>query len=415
MATSKYTTTADKYNLFSNSDGYQPAWKNQSSTNKTSNNLANSSWINKAVTNANLIKNSRDTGATWVTDKGNKYTVYQDKNGTYFIIDKNGDRSDFTNKKSIALLDSGEPITFSKANRDTLYNDMTAAQNAAKKASGGGGGYYGSGGGKSSGKGSDSYYEKLLDEYKEKIDALENPKVWTSDELAEHFGVTDQYNMDYLNRMYNDATNKYYEDAIANQIQNKKDSELSTAAYANNLLNKYLNSYKYAAPTAVGRGTLAANALSAMINNDMSSEENSANLNSIINDYREQQKAELANNANLARQQYNNIGTWLLDRGTQNNTSEVQNYINSLNAYDTAYSGIRNAQNNLASTAAAAYNANAQAALTRNAYAASQSGDSLLKRAYELYYGNENNAWQKAYNTTKYDTATTQLQKSSAN
>lgn len=367
----------------------------------------------KINNNLNLIKNSRDTGAIWVTDKDNEYTVYQDKNGTYFIIDKNGNRSDFTNKKSIALLDSGEPIKFSKDSRDALYDKMTAAQNAAKKASGGGGGYYG--GGKSSGKGSDSYYEKLLDEYKEKIDALENPKVWTSDELAEHFGVTDKYNMDYLNRMYNDATNKYYEDAIANQIQNKKDSELSTAAYANNLLNKYLNSYKYAAPTAVGRGTLAANALSAMINNDMSSEENSANLNSIINDYREQQKAELANNANLARQQYNNIGTWLLDRGTQNNTSEVQNYINSLNAYDTAYSGIRNAQNNLASTAAAAYNANAQAALTRNAYAASQAGDSLLKRAYELYYGNENNAWQKAYNTTKYDTATTQLQKSSAN
>ena len=101
----------------------------------------------------------------------------------------------------------------------------------------------------------------------------------------------------------------------------------------------------------------------------------------------------------------------LLQLGAAYNTAEVQNYINALNAYDTAYTGIRNAQNNLASTTAAAYQNNANAALARNQY----NNANAMSKYYQAYYGNNGNAWQKAYRNVLDDQATTNTQKSSAN
>lgn len=347
------------------------------------------------------------------------YDTYKGSDGNYYY--KDGSKyvkADASMSKTIA---ANKKICFgtpSSSNKSTTYNQAsnntssTPTTTTTTSSGGGGGGYSGSRG---SGSNSNDNYEKLLNEYKSLIDELKNPKVWTADELAEHYGVKDLYNYDRILNMYNDATNKYYTDAIEAQRNINEDAELSNSAYANQMLKKYLNSYNNATPTAVGRGTLAANALSTLLGADIANEEASSNLNDIINSYKEKWDYEKANNATLARSKYDDIGTWLLTQGTNINTSQVQNYINALNAYDTAYSGIRNAQNNLASTAAAAYQQNANAALAQNALAASQADTDFRKRAYQMYYGNENNAWQKAYNQTKWDESTTNTQKSSAN
>lgn len=340
-------------------------------------------------------KKDTDTKKFYTTANGNTYSIYQEKSsGKYYIVDKNGKQSYFTNPASIDLINSTKTNGVVDA-FNTAVAKATSAYNSSN--GGGGGGYSGGGGGGYSGGSSDAHYEELLNEYKTLIDDLKKPKVWTAEELAKHFGVEDQYNMDYLTKMYQDETNKYYTDAIERQTKYNQDSELSNSAYANNLLKSYLSSYQNAAPTALGRGTRAANALTTMLGADMSNETSAANLNSIVNNYIESQKSDLENDKVQARDRYNELGKWLVERGTAVNTAEVQDYINSLKAYETAYAGIRNAQNNLASTAAAAYQQAANAALAQNQYNATKASDNILRQAYKAFYGENNANWEKAY------------------
>lgn len=341
-------------------------------------------------------------------NNGKNYDTYKGSDGNYYY--KDGNTYIKADSKMAKTIKDNKPICFG----DTTTSNKSSYNAAAANTSSGnsGGGYKGGSGG---GGNTNDDYEKLLNEYKSLIDELKNPKVWTADELAEHYGVKDLYNYDRILKMYNDATDKYYTDAIDEQNKINKDAEISNSSYANQMLKKYLSSYNNSTPTAVGRGTLAANALSTLLGADIANEEASSNLNDIVNSYKEKWNYENANNATLARSKYDDIGTWLLTQGANLHTAQVQNYINSLNAYDTAYSGIRNAQNNLASTAAAAYQNNANAALAKNQYAASQADDNFLRRAYQAYYGDQNNAWQKAYNNSKYDVSTVNTQKSSAN
>jgi len=347
-----------------------------------------------------------------IYQKGSKsYDTYKGSDGNYYYKDGSTYvKADSSMSKTIA---DNKKICFgtpTQANANKTYTETKNTTSSTPATSSGGGSSSGGGGGGRSSV-NDSYYEKLLNEYKQKIDELEHPKVWTADELAELYGVQDQYNYDKILQMYNDATNKYYTDAIASQIGANMDAERSNASYGEALLKSYLSGYNNAAPTAVGRGTLAANALSTMLGADKANEEASSNLNSIVNSYREAWNNEIANNKTTARDQYNTVGTWLLNQGAKMNTADVQNYINTLNAYDTAYSGIRNAQNNLASTAAAAYQNNANAALARNQYDQANA----MAKYYKAYYGTENNAWQKAYRNVLNDQATSTAAKSSAN
>ena len=261
---------------------------------------------------------------------------------------------------------------------------------------GGGGGstynYYGGGGGSSS---TDKHLEELIETIKANADAEKPPKPLTADEIAEYYGVQDQYNMDYLRNMYNNMTNKYYQDAIADQQRNNDLSSLETANYTNRIARDYIDSYKNAAATASGKGRVAANLLSTMLGADQAQEEQVSNLNQLINQYKETWDAELANNDLLARQYYNNIAKMLVDGGTKLNTANVKNYINDLDAYQTAYTDIRDAQASAAANRAQAYGNNAQAAVLRNAQAAKNIGNNLTRQIYQAYYGDQ---WQKAYN-----------------
>lgn len=254
----------------------------------------------------------------------------------------------------------------------------------------------GSGSGTSSGSGSKpSYssggsssssnsYNKAINKITEYVDSLKNPKVWTAKELAELYGVEDQYNYEKILKDYNDATTKYYDDAVDKQLEYNDDANTMNTTYANKLINKYLDSYATQAPTAVGQGVLAANALANSLSTDFASGATATSLNNIINMYEEQRKAELESNKVNARTDYNAIGQYLANQGALKHAADVKQYIGNLNAATTAYAGARNAQAQYASGLAAQYQANAQAAL----YGAASNNANTLKTMYDYYFGN---------------------------
>lgn len=332
---------------------------------------------------------------------GKNYDTYKGSDGNYYYKDGNNYIKVTGNIANTIKANKNICFTDGTSTKATTKNITPAIETSAARNSGGYSG--GSGGGTN-----DRYYQQQITNLQQKIEELSKPKVWTADELAELYGVKDQYDYDKILKMYNDATDQYYTDATNEQLRTNRDAERSNASYADSLLKTYLSGYNNAAPTAVGKGTLAANALSTMLGADKANEEASSNLNSIINSYKEAWDNEHAQNKTTARKQYNTVGEWLLNKGANLNSADVQNYINTLNAYDTEYSGLRNAQNNLASTAAATYQNNANAALSKNQYNAANA----MAKYYQAYYGNN---WTKAYRNMLNDEATRTAASSSAN
>ena len=338
----------------------------------------------------------------YTTPYGNTYDVYHNKDtDKYYIIDGNNDIKYFTNPNAIKLLKQNKATTISKKDYETNSNIFKDAIDAANNAVNNAVNNYANYGNIGN---LDAYYNNEIAQLQQELNELKNPKVWNVDELAKYYGIEDQYNMNYLLNMYNNATDKYYKDAINAQYGINKDSELSNSAYANSLLNKYLTSYNNAAPTAVGKGTIAANALSTLLGADKANEEASSGLNDIVNSYKEKWAAEKAANDSLARERYNELGTYLLNGATNLNTSEVQKYINDLKAYETKYQADRNAQSTLAASAANAYNNNAQAALVTNQAAAANAAENFRRREFQALYGNE---WQKYYDAANTDRSIT--------
>lgn len=356
---------------------------------------------------------TRDTGKSTV-----KAEVYK-LNGDYYYSDGK-DFVKITNKDFINSLNNGKNISdYSGGNSiadigaavanagAALANEIKAkakdsGKNSGKSSGNSGGGSGGSGGYSGGSRSNDSYYQKELKKLQDKIDKLENPKVWTAQELAELYGVTDQYDYDKILDMYNKATDQYYDDAIAEQEKYNNDANYMNTTYANNLINKYLDSYAAQAPTAVGRGTLAVNALTSSLSADQTTGETATNLNNIINDYKAQRDAELAENPTNARNDYNAMGSWLLSQGANMNASDVQQYIDTLNAYATRYKGIRDAQATLANAAAQSYTSRANAALANAAY-----NNSMNDVKYFQYWYGDN--WRNAYDSYYNNKINTQL------
>lgn len=348
----------------------------------------------------NYTPNYSEDPDTYYRDSNGRYNqVYKGFNNDYYYIDPKTlnwvqikDKSTFTRpdgyKINKGIIDKVGDIIRKGAE---FISNPSSITKASKNGAGGSGG-------KSGGySANNAYYDNMMQDLKNRINALENPKVYTADELAELYGVKDLYDYNKILQMYNDASNKYYTDAIANQEQFNREAQLSNDIYINDILNNYANSYENAAQTAATRGTVAANLLQTMLGSSQTNEEYASNLNSIVNQYRENWKQELANNPILANDYYNSIGKALLNYGADRNTAEVQNFINHLNAYTTEYAGIRNAQSTLANAAANAYQSKANAALARNASDASWN----MWNAYQAYY----NQYGKAAGSQEYKDA----------
>lgn len=324
-----------------------------------------------------------------------RYKVYKDGLGNYFYK-KGNDYITIGDTNALAFLKANKNATTTKNPKNTSpltppVNQTTSSGGSTSSGSSGGGG--GS---------NDRYYINQINKITKELDELKNPKVWTAKELAELYGVTDQYNYENILKQYNEATNKYYDDSIAAQTEYNDDANRMNTTYANNLIKKYLDSYSTQAPTAVGRGVQAANALANSLNADQTAGEVATNLNSIVNSYQEQRKAELENNPLNARTDYNSIGSWLLSQGAKMNEAEVQQHVDTLNAYATKYAANRNAQATLANAAASAYQSNAQAALANAAY-----NNSMKDYKYYQYWYGDNAA--RAYANSLKDTNTTNI------
>lgn len=224
-------------------------------------------------------------------------------------------------------------------------------------------------------------------ELQAKIEELSKPKYYTADELAEMHGVQDLYNEQKWLDDYNTATNKYYDEAVASQQDLRNAYAVNNGQYLDKTLDSYMESYANQAPTATAKGATAANALSTMLGAGQTYSNDDYNMLQTENLLEEQRKAELANNPNLARQQYNNIGMLLSQLGTDYYSSAVKEYVNQLDAYGSMYSSNRAAEGLANQGTAAKYNGLLQAAQNR---ANASSANSDWTQLYKYYYNTRN-------------------------
>lgn len=238
-----------------------------------------------------------------------------------------------------------------------------------------------------------------------KVAEAAKPRTWSAAELADLYGI--DYNEARILSDYNNATDTYYTGALNEQEGIRDDYARNNAMYTNNIVQDYLKGYTNAAPTAVGQGTIAANALSAQLSADQLNAGNDYGMLDVINTYKKAHKAELAGNPDLARQYYNQIGTYLSTVGAEKNKSDVEQYIQSLDAYGKKYSADRDRMGYEAQGAAAKYSGlaraagtNAQAAAAK-AYNPTSEYDALYNYYLNVYGGNSKDAYNATTNLIK--------------
>ncbi len=334
---------------------------------------------------------------TVLTDKdGNRYDIYSDNKGKYYY-GLDGKYEEITNKNVLQdILDNKEiDYTTEQATKvdppapifkDPKSTEDTEEDTSSSNTSSSTTGSSTAGSGVPSYKApSTSAREKLLENqlnnYKAELDALkEQLKPRSAQEMAKIYGV--DYNLNNILADYNKQTNEYYGDAIAKQTEYRNDFARDNALYYDKLINEYLDSYKNTAATNTNKGIRTANALSNVINANNINATNDYGMLQSINNLDEAKKAELANNPYLAEQQYNKLGTYLSNLSANLNTSDVKQYVDSLDAYSNLYSGSRQYQNYLAQAAQSKYSGLANAAK----YNASATGDNSLAKIYENYF-----------------------------
>lgn len=334
----------------------------------------------KGISAAEAKKGATKIDTTYRTEKGNIYDVYRGKDGKYFIVDKNNKVSYFTNPNAIAIFDANQPVTTSKAYYENLKtpiknpetkpevkpeNNDTAGTGAAPL---------------DTTPVYNIYNTYNPDTDPRVLELLELLKPKSAEELAKKYDI--DYNEQNILKDYNERTSKFYDEAIAAQEGLRSDYARNNAQYINNITDSYLNSYANAAPTATGKGTLAANALSTMINASDSLSTNDYGMAQSVNNLEAQRKAELANNPMLAKEFYNDIGLYLSTLSSNLNTSQVRQYVDALDAYSNMYAASR-------ATAAA----NAAAAATKYAGLANASVNNASSSS-----GTNSNNWSDMYN-----------------
>lgn len=276
------------------------------------------------------------------------------------------------------LVNQGPGVTYNEpAKQEETRQVETQPQQIDTGSGGGGGGGYTP----STPYFDTSRWEKQIADLQAELAELKRPR--SAKELAEIYGLTEQYNEDNILRNYNEKTNAYYDAAVREQENLRNSYARNNAQYVDQITNAYLDSYKNAAPTATGRGTLAANALSTQLNADKINSSNDYGMMQSVNNLEEARKAELAGNPDLARQYYNSIGTYLSTLSATLNQSDVKQYVDQLDAYSSNYAADRSYQAYLAQANAAKYAGLANASATN---ASSTAG------------GYSNNAWQQLYN-----------------
>ena len=333
--------------------------------------------------------------------RGKEYPIFLGKDGTYYIItsDKN-DGIIGVDKTSMQLLETIKKNNDVTVNLDKganhVYNPNqkteTKTETKPKTETN-----TNTGGGVNTNTPDYTYYTKELDKRDSRINELEAridelTKPMSAKEAAELYGLTDLYNEANILKDYNKATNDYYNEAVDAQEGLRSDYARNNAQYMNQLVDTYIDSYQNKAPTAMGKGAVAANALTTMLNANAINNENDYGMMQSVNSLEEARKAELKNNPNLAKQYYNKIGTYLSTLSATKNASDVKQAVDELDAYGQRYAADRYLQAAEASAAATKYSGLANATAT-NASANAARSNSTTQRFQNLYnyYYNRNN------------------------
>ena len=398
------------YEVFNN--GYQPKKINGKTLKETGQTVGNTplkgstSWNGKNMDSQNIWTDGKNKWIWVRTDEGRGYYVMYNKNlasktGAVNFSDTNSSSYksyiNSTNTTNMNLV----PGTSSVFPSTTPQTKASSGGGTSSSGSGsGGGGFRGStntntntGGSTSSTPTVDPGLYDLIKElraenkeYQAKIEELSKPKYYTAGELAEMHGVQDLYNEQKWLDDYNTATNKYYDEAVATQQDLRNAYAVNNGQYLDKTLESYMDSYANQAPTATAKGATAANALSTMLGAGQTYSNDDYSMLQTENLLEAQRKAELANNPNVARQQYNNIGLLLSQLGTDYYSSAVKEYVNQLDAYGSMYAGNRAAESLANSGTAAKYNGLLNASVKNAANTAG--GYNSNKDYYDLYnYG----------------------------
>lgn len=206
-------------------------------------------------------------------------------------------------------------------------------------------------------------YKPLYEEAVKKLDEYLKPKPIGANKAAELYGI-DYNEQNILNRK-NEATNEYYDKAVAEQQNLRTNFARNNANYYDQVADSYVDSYKNAAPTATGQSALAANALSTMLSSGQTNSDNDYGMLQSIHGFEQDRAAELANNPLAARKEYNLLGTYLSQLSAQENAAAVKQYVADLDAYTSNYASDRMYQAYQAQAAANKYSGLAGAKIAK--------------------------------------------------
>ena len=373
-------------------NGYQPNTINGTRLAKTGLTIGHThlkgstSYGGKSMNSQNIWRDGYGNNWIWVRTGANDGHYVQFNTNYKGAVDFSGGNSASYNKY-LNSNSSGTKVT----------NKVNWGSNNTPQTYGGSGGYGGYGGG--------SYYGNVISDLEKRIYELEHPKVYSAQELADIYGI--DYNEQNILNDYNKSTNEYYDKAVKEQNDLRTQYAKNNARYVDQVADSYINSYANAAPTAVGRGSLAANALSTQLNAAQINASNDYGMMQSVNNLEEARKAELKENPNLAKQYYNNIGTYLSGLSAELNKSDVKQYVDKLDAYSQMYAADRSYQAYLAQANAAKYEGLANAAVT-NASALANKSTSAFDRLYNYFYtsngGNVKDASSAVANLLKTST-----------
>lgn len=227
-----------------------------------------------------------------------------------------------------------------------------------------------------------------FDELVAKLDEYMNPRVWSADELAAYYNIQDLYNKENILNKYNAATDEYYDAFINEQQDTRSNIALNNLDYYNQIINSYLQDYRYADNTLGRRSTTAANALATLLGSQDITNAVDQELLQSINASEKAREAELKNNPYLAEQEYNTIAKQLIDWGANKYESDVRNYINGLDAAAQYYAADRSYQAAQATAAANKYSGLANAAVAKAANTGTDT-ITLLTNMYNNALGNK--------------------------
>lgn len=343
---------------------------------------ANSEANRKAVAAAEARRNATKINTKYRTEKGNIYNVYRDKNGNYFITDKNDKISYFTNPNAIAIFNANKSSITSKAHYENMstkeVEQITGNTTTSSPTINIGG--YGGGGNYSGGNTTDSFWKEQYDKVLKQNEEL--TRIMSAPEAAKHFGI--DYNEENILKDYNEASNKKFDELTNAQQDLREQSLRNNAQFIRQTADAYLDSYRNAAPTATGRGALAANMLSNMIGATDTLSYNDYGMLQSINALEQERQKELENNKMLAKDLYTKMGTYLSTLSANKNAADVQAAIANMDKYSTEYAASRKTAAANAAAAASRYSGLAQAAST-NANAAANSALAKWYQYYDAY------------------------------